>query len=126
MATMFVACFSSFFHELRQAHDLLGSTFGQQSFAVNFNLYRYAPVLLAGLADWRDAQPPRRIPFPLTAAIEELTGVSDDVLMLTRRFASADERFRGFVTEGEDSSDGHTLIHLVEASATNAQNRLRL
>ena len=121
LATMFVAYFSGFFHELRHAHDLLGSTFGQQALAMNFNYYRYVPVLTARLADWQEAKKGRRIPFPLVRTLGEMPDVAEDVVALVRKYTATEERLRGFMSEGRDSLAGNTLVHLVEASATNAQ-----
>jgi hypothetical protein len=62
-AKIFLCYFSSYFHELRHVHDLIGCRSGQLIFYNAFRVPQNMPVILARLWDWQEKNPDVPIRF---------------------------------------------------------------
>jgi hypothetical protein len=120
-ARIFLCYFSSFFHELRHVHDLLGSTVGQLTFYNAHRVFQNVPILLNHLWDWQKEHPEGRVPLPLAPWIDLVPGLPEDVQKLFAEWKISGEIFSIF-RDVEDHSPGSlTVAHLLETSAINAQ-----
>jgi hypothetical protein len=120
-ARIFLCYFSSYFHELRHVHDLLGSRVGQMTFYNAFRVFQNLPVLLNHLWDWQKGHPDGRIPLPLAPWIDLVPELPEDVQKIFSEWGKSGEMSRVFHTVDEYSPGSLTVAHLLETSAVNAQ-----
>jgi len=113
----FLACLSGYYHELRHAHDLLATGYGQELIFTSLNCYQNLPALLTALADWLAQDERRRIPLPISAGLD----FPDDIRKLLRYYDKVHSDIREFKKPKRASHAGLTTTHLLEGSAINTQ-----
>ena len=91
---LFLAYLSSYFHELRHAHDLSLTAYGLDVLFLLLNVYQNLPALLSALAEWQAAHPEKLIPLPLRGHEALLPGLSKDTTGLLYKFAEVDDRVK--------------------------------
>jgi len=120
-AKIFLCYFSSYFHELRHVHDLIGSRSGQLIFYNAFRVSQNMPVILARLWEWQEKNMDARIPLPLAPWLHLLPGLSEDVGRAFKEWSRSGDIYRTF-NEPDDLATGNlTVAHLLETSAVNVQ-----
>jgi hypothetical protein len=120
-AAAYLAFTSGFFHELRHAHDLLATAYGQSLLFRSFNFYQNAPRLAAALEEWVEADRTRTIPMPLRGHTAALTGFPPELRALIERYETYANETRDFLFDTTMASNRVTVVHLLETSAMNVQ-----
>jgi hypothetical protein len=120
-AQAFLCYFSSYFHEIRHVHDLLGSRSGQYVFYNSFRVSQNMPVLLNHLWDWQTANPSGRVPLPLAPWLHLVPELPADVGTVFKEWAKSTELFRQFYEVDRYSPGNIGVAHLLETSAVNVQ-----
>ncbi|MCF3630430.1 hypothetical protein RJ527_04175 [Thalassospiraceae bacterium LMO-SO8] len=115
---LFLMYLSGYFHELRHAHDLLGSCCGQDILFLLANCYQNTAYLLNDLKKWQVATG-KDIPVPLPPA-EQFEALSPDSVTILNKYRNTVENFRGF-QRPFGAPYWLTPVDLLEASACNAQ-----
>lgn len=120
---IFLAYVSGYFHELRHAHDLLASTYGQGFLFQRLILYQNTPALLGALADWQSENPEGSIPIPIGAGLDQLRGLSifDELSELLNRDANLRSSIALFNRPSHARHTHMTARHLLEACAIDVQ-----
>jgi hypothetical protein len=118
---VFHAYLSGYFHELRHAHDLLGTVYGQEVLFQLLNCYQNAPALLGALASWQLKNPSRRVPIPLHKYVDELPDLPNEIVNLVRRYEEVYDSIRRFQAAPRAMYSLLDIVHLLETSATNTQ-----
>lgn len=107
---------SGFIHEMRHAHDLLASCYGQDFLFLALNCYQNVPALLENLKLWQVSQK-KAIPVPLPIEFEVL---SPDSQRIVKRYREIIESMRQAQLP-LGSPSWLTPIDILETSACNAQ-----
>jgi|GEM_PF-5179886 len=120
-ARTFLMLVSTYLHELRHAHDLLGTWAGQEMLRMSRDCYQNIVALLEGLKEWQ-IHSQRPIPLPLPSDGEGMEGLSPDVKKLIARSRKTKDIQRAFMEESCDfSSTALSVRHMLETSAINMQ-----
>lgn len=120
---IFLIYVSGYFHELRHAHDLIGTTYGQEVLYQKLNLYHNTPYVLEAFAHWLEEDPKRRVPLPLSLQLGELADLEnyDQLCDLLDHYSSVQSDIAAF---DSPSHARHTVLrteHLLETSAIDVQ-----
>jgi hypothetical protein len=118
-ALIFLSYLSTFFHELRHAHDLLATSYGQDILFLTLNCYQNVPGLLAELTKWQNKGLERNIPLPLSHINN--TELPTFVRDVATRYLDVKNRITEFRAPRVTSPAGLTVGHLLEGSATEIQ-----
>jgi len=118
---IFLAYLSAYYHELRHAHDLLATNFGQSVILANLNYYQNLPGLIRGLITWQTKSTNRSVPLPLYDNMGVLADAPDSVRELLTRYRKFHLNLLSNYQPDKASPAGLTLNHLLECSATNIQ-----
>jgi hypothetical protein len=116
----FLAHVTTYFHEIRHAHDLLATCYGQDVLFRTANICQNVPVMLWQLGQWQAADGSRHIPIPLRGNLDGLAGIDPAF----RRLMQAYEKLISDLDEYDasaKSSAGLKTIHLLEANALEIQ-----
>lgn len=81
----FAALVSTLIHECRHAHDLRSTWMGAELLFHDLHFYAGVGRLLDLLAQWQAVSPGRRIPLPLTPALDLFDGEFSDIAESVRR-----------------------------------------
>jgi hypothetical protein len=120
-AKIFLCYFSSYFHELRHVHDLIGSRSGQLIFYNAFRVSQNMPIILSRLWDWQKKNPDALIPLPLAPWLHLLPGLSEDVREAFKEWSKSGDTYHTFNQPDDLTPGGLTVAHLLETSAVNVQ-----
>jgi hypothetical protein len=118
---VYLAYLSGFFHELRHAHDLLSTTYGQDFLFQMLNLYQNTPSILSQLREWSKQRSMQPVPVPLKDNIPLLSELPQDILNLLEKYNSLQDDFRAFHAPRQRRPSNITVTHLLEGSAVDIQ-----
>ena len=119
--SIFLLMFSSYYHEIRHAHDLMATTFGQDILFGMMNCYQNTPAVLTELTNWLSADLSRRIPLPLKDNISECNGISSDIVRIIDKYNEFFSELQAFQKLNRASSFCVTTTHLLETLAIDIQ-----
>lgn len=117
---IFLLLLSSYFHELRHAHDLMSTTFGQDYLFKVLNCYQNSFAMLSELKSWQDVDDNRRIPLPFKENFSQCKGISSEILRLINKYNQACSDIKNY----QDQQISHfsaTPIRLLETMAVDIQ-----
>jgi hypothetical protein len=118
---LFLAYLSGYFHELRHAHDLSVTGYGQDALFLLLNIYQNLPAVLSNLAEWQVKHPGILIPLPVRRHEAFWPELSSDVIQVLVKYAEIDDRVRAMHESTAGASSSLSAIHLFEAVATDVQ-----
>jgi hypothetical protein len=118
---IYLSYLSGYFHELRHAHDLMGTVYGQEILFGMSKAYMNLSALLHALATWQRAHPEDPISLPLRRHVDELVGLDSKVAEMVRRYSKQVEDIRSYQVAPKGTFSELTVVHLLETSATNVQ-----
>ncbi|WP_296994226.1 hypothetical protein [Thalassospira sp. UBA1131] len=115
---LFILYLSGFFHELRHAHDLMATCYGQDILFTLANSYQNSAAILNELKDWqvKTGQP---IPVPLPST-DNWAGLSQDARTVCIRYKERISEIQKYQTP-LDRPASLSITDLLETSAVNAQ-----
>ncbi|GJM17084.1 MAG: hypothetical protein DHS20C13_24110 [Thermodesulfobacteriota bacterium] len=119
-AKMFLVSLSTFVHEHRHAHDLLGTRIGQGILLNSRECYLNAGMLLESLKSWQ-METGKPIPLPLPKDLQGLETLPSDTKELILRSFKVEETENNIMNSQELSPSGLSVRHLLETSAINIQ-----
>lgn len=117
----FLSYLSGYYHELRHAHDLLATTYGQGLLHDTFDCYQNFPSVMTALSNWLSEDEGRRIPIPLSENLDLLADLPEDLKKLMSHYSKIRSNITGFQHPQRASPAGLTTIHLLECSAFDIQ-----
>lgn len=115
--TLYLLYVSGFIHEMRHAHDLLGSCYGQEVLFLLLNSYQNVPFVIEDLKQ-RQKATGRPISLPLVLGRDQgLDATSEQVV---RRYRESISRIQ-HLQDSEGNFTVVTVVDLLEMSACNSQ-----
>ncbi|MEP4989571.1 MAG: hypothetical protein ABJV68_18060 [Paracoccaceae bacterium] len=117
----FLCYFSGFFHELRHAHDLLSTTYGQDLFFNRLNLYQNLPAMLSLIATHQKDNPMSSVGIPILNDDIAKIALGQDFEKIITKYDSFSKGLAAFEMPRLSSYDRFSVRHLLEASATLTQ-----
>lgn len=117
----FISYLSGYFHELRHAHDLLSTTYGQDLFFNRLNLYQNVPFMLSKAADFLEEYPDSKIGLPVLSDKKFMEFASPHIVEITSRSQKLSENLAAFNIPKIASNQRISVRDLLEASAVGVQ-----
>ncbi len=117
----FLAYVSGYYHELRHAHDLLATTYGQEILFRYMNYYQNIWSIIDVLARWLAKNEERRIPLPLRSNQDLMGSLPPELNNIDRQYLNEISEIKRFIYPKRTSPTRLTVMHLLEGSAVNTQ-----